>query len=305
MTGTEQISGAGTAIARAIAAAMTMGLALALMGWIGALLGLDAGPDHPLGVRLALGAVVTVVVVVIIVILLRRWDHAPLSSIGLTGARDGLRGFLLGTGVVLGAGLVVIGVLTVLGLARWSDVDVPVFLMFLLTNALVALLLEAIPEEISLRGYALSALRGHFSTLTAAVLNIATFLLVPVIALSSLALLERAVGMANSSFALAPGGQAPFMYYLSLAAFGLLLIYARDSTASATIWTCVGAHLAWLTVNRIVLGGAGGINVELGEAAILIFFASYTTAIIIAFSALASRSTGSPSTLLTSGRSDP
>lgn len=289
METSERTPGAVGAAGRAILAACVMGLALAVATWAGALLGLAASPDHPLLARLAVAAAVTVVVVALIVLLCRRGDRAPLSSIGLTGTVADVRGFLLGAGIVLATGLVAIGALTVFGAARWSDFDPLTLLVFLTTNAIVALLFEALPEEISIRGYALTVLRRYFSQSIATVLNIATFLLVPLIALSAHALLERTRGETESVFALAPGGQDALMYYLMLTVFGLLLIRARDSTASATIWTCVGAHLAWLTVNRVVLDQAPGVQVDLGEIATLLFFAIYVSAAIYAFSTLNAR----------------
>lgn len=285
----ERTTGAFGAVWRSFVAALVMGLALAVASWAGALLGVSAGPDQPVLVRLGIGGAVTVVVVTVVLLLCRVADRAPLSSIGLTGTRADLRGFLLGAGIVTAAGAVMIGVVTVFGLATWNGFDPSSLVLFLVTNAIVALLLEAIPEEVSIRGYALTALRRHFARSTATVLNIATFLTVPVIALGAHVLLDRSLGDTSSVFGLAPGGQDPVMYYFMLAAFGLLLVHARDSTVSATVWTCVGAHVAWLTVNRIVLGQASGIEVELGEVGTLVFFAAYVSAVIIAFSTLASR----------------
>jgi len=285
----ERTPGAFGVVWRSFVAALVMGLALAVASWASALFGVAAGPDHPVLVRLGIGGAVTVVVVTVVVLLCRVRDRAPLSSIGLTGTRADLRGFLLGAGIVTAAGVVMIGVVTVFGLASWSGFDPSSLVLFLVTNAIVALLLEAVPEEVSIRGYALTAVRGHFPTSTATALNIATFLVVPVIALGAHVLLDRSLGDPSSVFALAPGGQDPVMYYLMLAVFGLLLIHARDSTVSATVWTCVGAHVAWLTVNRIVLGQASGAGVELGEVGTLVFFATYVSAVIIAFSTLASR----------------
>lgn len=74
------------------------------------------------------------------------------------------------------------------------------------------------------------------------------------------------------------------LYYLVLAGFGAMLVRAREATVSATVWTCVGAHLAFLTVNRIVLGsGDTGVVVDLGDGALLVFFVVYVSAAVLGF----------------------
>lgn len=276
------------AVLRALTAASIMGVALALATWLGGLAGASASPDQPIGTRIAVAGAVCVAVVGAILVMRRRIDRGSPAGIGLTGPHSDARGFLLGATVVLAGGVVVIGPLTLLGWAQWTEFDAAAFLGFLASNTIVALLLEAIPEEIAIRGYALTSLRQGFTPLTAGALGILAFLLVPLIALSAGWMLGQASGGAN--FAAAPGGQDALAYYAMLAAFGLMLTYARDATVVATVWTCIGAHLAWLTLNRIVLGGATGVHVELAPGVEVIFVAVYTTAAVIAFAALATRS---------------
>src|SRR5690625_899900 len=276
------------AIARAVVAAAVMGVSLATASFIAAIAGASASPDHSLGVRVATAAPVALVVTGAIVVLRRRWDREPVAGIGLTGARRGLPGFLTGIGVVAGAGAAVLGVLSLVGLVQWGTVQLGPLLAFLGANAVVALLFEAIPEEVSIRGYALTALRSAFSPAAATVLTIATFMLVPLIAMATQAVLDVLTGT-DPDLWLAPAGEEPLIYYSMLAAFGLLLTYARDATVAATVWTCIGAHLAWLTVNRIVLGGADGVHIDLGDLGTLVFFAGYASAAIIIFSLLGQR----------------
>lgn len=256
---------------------------------LGTAAGVSASPAHSLGARVAVAAPIALVVVTVIVVLRRRWDRAPLTGIGLTGARADLRGFVLGAGVVAAAGALVLAVLSLVGAAHWARLDLGDLVIFLLTNAVVALLLEAIPEEVSIRGYALTALKAHYPRAVATVLNIATFLLVPIVALGTQFLLGLLPGGDGAGFSAAPGGEDPLTYYLMLAAFGLLLVYAREATTKATVWTCIGAHLAWLSVNRIVLGGAAGVEVELSATATMAFFAAYATVVVIGFSLLRER----------------
>lgn len=272
---------------RAFTAAAIMGVALALATWLGGLTGASASPDQPFVSRITVAGTVCVAVVGVILLLRLRIDRAPLAEMGLTGLRSDARGFLLGAAAVLACGAVVIGPITLFGWARWTDLDAVALIGFIASNSIIALLLEAIPEEIAIRGYALSSLRQGFTTRIAGTLGIVTFLLVPPIALGTGWVLEQSNG--GGIFALSPGGQDGLTYYAMLAAFGLLLTYARDSTEASTVWTCIGAHLAWLTVNRIVLGGANGIRVELAPGAEVAFFAIYTVVAVTAFSLLSER----------------
>lgn len=92
---TERTPGALGTVARALIAALIMGLAVTVAAWIGALLGLAASPDHPLPARLAVAGTVTVVVVALIGLLCLRGNRAPLRSIGLTGTGADVRDFFL------------------------------------------------------------------------------------------------------------------------------------------------------------------------------------------------------------------
>ena len=274
-------------LVRAFVASAIMGLALAVAGWVGAFTGASAGSDQPVGTRVTFAAAICVSVVTLILVLRRCIDRAPVAPIGLTGLSSDARGFALGAATVLASGAVVGGALSLLGWLRWAEFDAASLLSFLVANTVVALLFEAIPEEVAIRGYALSALRSSFRPFAAAALGIVAFLLVPIIALSVGWGLSLTHG--GSAFVLAPDGQDAISYYVMLAAFGLMLTYARDATITATVWTCIGAHIAWLTVNRIVLGGAAGIELELRAGAEMVFFTIYTSVAVIAFSLYAAR----------------
>src|SRR5687767_1863152 len=82
-----------------------------------------------------------------LILALRRRDRAPAARFGLTGPRAATGGLLLGVAVVGGAAAVAFGAGTAAGWLRWSDLDPAALLAFVATNALVAILLEALPEE--------------------------------------------------------------------------------------------------------------------------------------------------------------
>lgn len=230
------------------------------------LVGAAAGPDRPLGERLLVAAPVAIVVTAVVVLLRRCWDRNSLAGIGLTGLRSDFLGFLLGLVVVFGAGAGVLAVLSMIELAQWGGVDAGALLTFLLTNAIVALLWEAIPEEVSIRGYALTALRAAFGRTLATLLTIATFMLMPLIAMATGALFDILLRTGEVQLWLSPpGGDGPLVYYSMLAAFGLLLIYARDTTSVATLWTCnrcasgmADCQPNYARPRRRRTGGAGG-----------------------------------------------
>lgn len=289
-TTADQRTTAGTAIARALVAVLVMGTGLAIPGFVASQLGASAAAAEPLRNRLLTAGAVCLFVVVLILLLRWRWDRAPVRGIGLTGLRSDTRGFLLGIAVVAGAGVLVLAGLSLVGAVRWTSIDPSRLVLFLATNAVIALLLEAIPEEVSIRGYALTALRARFARSRATPLAIGAFLLVPVVALSTESLLALATGSPEARFTFAPGGEDAVAYYLMLAVFGLMLIYAREATVSATVWTCIGAHLAWLTLNRLVLGDRDtGVEISIGEVPTLVFFGVYFSLSVIGFNLLRSR----------------
>lgn len=269
----------------ALLAASVMGLGIALAQQIGHLFASEGFTG-----RFVSAVAVTAVVVPVIAVLLRRWDRRPLREIGLTGMRADLRGAFLGIGVVLGCAAVVLALIFALGMVDRVHVDTGRLAAFLVSNAVIALLAEAIPEEIAIRGYALSSLRRRFGRTATTVLTTVTFLLVPLIALAGTTGGGLIAGDADTRFTLAPPGEDPVMYYMMLAVFGLMLVYAREATTAASVWTCVGAHIAWLTVNRLVLGGEEtGVDMHVSGAGVSIFLGGYVTLSIVAFGLLRAR----------------
>ncbi|MFN2495983.1 MAG: type II CAAX prenyl endopeptidase Rce1 family protein, partial [Pseudonocardiaceae bacterium] len=195
------------------------------------------------------------IAVPLVLLLRRRWDHRSLAGIGLTGLGESTRAFLLGVGVTLGSAVAVFGIGTAAGWVRWNALDPTALLVFVLANGLVALLLEALPEELSFRGYAWTSLRERHRATVATLLTTVLFLLTPGASLVVLAVITTALGAQPSPLGIAPPGEDPVSYLLLLTVFGLTLVAARTATSSTSLWTCIGTHLTFLTVNRIVLSG--------------------------------------------------
>jgi hypothetical protein len=238
---------------RAVFGAATMALALGA----GPVLG-DAAADA-LGLtgfpaRL-LPALLVTAIAVPLVAALRRRDGMTAAQLGLVGIRAGLAAVLLGVAVTGGAAVVAFGLGTAAGWLTWGAFDAAAFAGFLVTNAVIALLLEALPEELTMRGYAWRTLRNRYGGVRSALFTTALFLTVlpmsTVVAAAVSVLLRRT----PPPIGLAPAGEEPVAYVVLLVCFGFMLVAARTATVGAALWTNVAAHLTFLTVNRVILLG--------------------------------------------------
>ncbi len=177
--------------------------------------------------------------------LIRPWRNP--SHLALSG--HPLRPFLLGVFVTAGSATLLFGAATLTGWLTWGPFDPAQAARFLITNAAIALLLEAFPEELTLRGHTYSTLRTKIRPWPAALITTAFFLVTP--ALSSA--IESALTLGSHTPWLAPPGEDPISYFILLTIFSLTLIAARNATGS--LWTSVGTHLTFLTINRLTLYG--------------------------------------------------
>ncbi|WP_433014733.1 hypothetical protein [Kribbella sp. CA-294648] len=89
----------------------------------------------------------------IAVLLIRPWRRR--RQLGLVG---GWRPFARGVAVTGGSAAVMLGLGTAAGWIDWGPFDLGSVLLFLLTNAVIAVLLEAFPEELTLRAATPTAL---------------------------------------------------------------------------------------------------------------------------------------------------
>jgi len=242
------------AAGRALLGALVMTLALGVGTVVGPslveLLELD---PHGFPGRLVPAALVGGIALSLVV-LLGRYDGRPvLPRLGLDRGRSALRGFVLGVVVTGTSAVVVLGAGSAAGRLSWSPADPVPLIVFLFTNGVVALLLEALPEEVTLRGYTWTALRLRWSASVAAVGTTALFLLVP----GATSLVQAGVGLLLGIGPLpvgpVPAGQDAVSYLVLLTVFGFTLVAAR--TATGSLWTAVATHLTFLTVNRITFEG--------------------------------------------------
>jgi membrane protease YdiL (CAAX protease family) len=179
----------------------------------------------------ALRAVLTTLVLAGIALAACRWlDRRPVSELGIaTGGT--WRKVALGAAAWLVPAALAYAACAALGLVRIDlVVDPAVLLTVVVTQLLLVLLLEALPEELVFRGYFfvnLSERLGQWSTILAQAALFALWALL--------------IGAAND-----PGR------FAMLFAVGFGLGYLRSVTGS--IWPCVGFHLAFQTTAQLLSG---------------------------------------------------
>lgn len=255
-------------LARAAASWLSFVLALGLSGVaLAAARGAGASGD-------ALRAVPAAVVLAVTVPLVlaahgrSRWQ----SVLGMRRPVLVLAGAALGLGA---AGLVLLADHLAGGARGFAvtGVDVPVLLLWLVVTLALAAALEAVPEELALRGGVFGGLRGHLPGWLAGLVTTAAFVLAPAAAIWATAQLGEWMGVAVPAATFAPGGQDPVSYAVLLAAFGVVLLLVRAVVGS--VWACVGYHLAFLVVNRLLLGDPAttGLSLRTGEGAELLVMA--------------------------------
>ncbi|CAM2986535.1 MULTISPECIES: CPBP family glutamic-type intramembrane protease [Streptomyces] len=204
--------------------------------------------------RLVSARLVSAVALPLVLAALRGTGRRPRDAgFGRVGASA--RSALLGVAVTGTAAALVLGLGTVAGMLRWSAPDLPALAAFLADNTAVALLLEALPEETTLRGCTWSALREGYGAVTAALGTTGVFLLVPGASTVVAAGVARLSGGPHRAIGLVPEGQHPVDYLILLAVFGLTLVAARTAVRDAPLWTSIGTHLTFLTVNRVTYEG--------------------------------------------------
>jgi hypothetical protein len=201
-------------------------------------------------------AVLTSALVVPTIVLMRRkLDRGSMRGLGLS--RSIARPALIGAAVGLGLGAAVWVPAALLGWISIGSVDPYDVGVFLVMNALVLLLYEAIPEELALRGYAWTHLSERWMPLVATLAVTAIFPLSSAVISVFAALASRVVGIQSEGVFLVPPGNDPIAYGLQLVFFGLALGAARRIPVEGALTIAMVFHLCQLTVNRLLLGGTG------------------------------------------------
>lgn len=235
----------GRGLLGALVMAISLGAAVAIGDVVRARFGVTGVELQLLG-----GIICSALAVSLVVLLRRRLDRRSMEGLGLPGLQESVRTFGLGVLLTGGAAVTVFVLGGALGWVRVGSVSWPVLLGFLGTNTVVAFLYEALPEELTLRGYAYRNLNARLRRWTASLCVVLLFLMVP--ALSSLvAAVGTTLGGPVRVPSIAPAGEDPVAYMILLVIFGATLIIARIVTGS--LWAAIAVHLTFLTVNRLVL----------------------------------------------------
>lgn len=241
------------AFARGVLGTCAMSVALGTAGAVGRAAQSSTGMNDTAR-QVLIAALCPLIAVSLIVLLRRGVDRRPMSGLGFTDWATALRTFGLGVAVTGGSAAVVFGLGTWAGWFAWGPLDAAKLMQFLLVNAVIALALEAFPEELVFRGYVYGSLDRALRRWTAFLATVLLFCLVG----AGSSVVNFAVGTLLGGDPPAPGfappGQDPVSYAILFPVFGTVLLIARITTGS--LWTSIAVHLTYLTVARIALEGA-------------------------------------------------
>lgn len=185
-----------------------------------------------------------------------------------------LRDLATGAVVVLIAASLVLGPARAVGLINVTAVDPGAVVLFLLTTVVVATGFEALPEELTFRGFIYGTLRLRWSPLLAGIGATVLFVTAPGLSTVVSSTIEWALaGGPRPYYAVAPAGEDPVVYVIFLTVWSATLLAARLVTGS--IWTGVSAHVMMLIVNRLVLSPASGVEVRLSHPDVVLVLPAY------------------------------
>ena len=257
-----------TSLVRALLGALTMMMGLSLS------IELTTAVSRVTGLTPATGFILqavlmSAVVVPAVLLLRRRVDRAPLADLGWS--LPAMRACLAGaTSALTWAGAGLLGWITVV------RVDVGALVVFLVVNTVVLTSYEALPEELSLRGYAWTNLRNGWGSAVATVVTTIFFALNGAFVSFLRRIWAILLGNDTESIALAPYGTPTFFYLIHLTCFGLVLIAARRLPISGALAAPISFHLVYLTANRIIMGGVSWL-----DSGVEIEFDSPDTAVLV------------------------
>jgi membrane protease YdiL (CAAX protease family) len=125
---------------------------------------------------------------------------------------------------------------------------------FLVVNTLIALALEAFPEELVFRGYVYDTLNQALRRWTAFLATVVLFTFAGAASSVVYAAVGTLLGEDVPAPGFAPAGEDPVAYAVLYPIFGAALLVARITTGS--LWASIALHLTYLTVIRVTIDGA-------------------------------------------------
>lgn len=227
-----------------VAAAWVLGLvALSFAGWAGG----ELVAAYGIGSKLRYGlqaAIMSGLVVPGVWLLRRHLDRRPFAGLAMSGLARSLKGFGLGSGLILVPTAITLLCTALFGWATLSINPAPGAVTAIGVAILTAFFFEALPEELLFRGYIYRNLNSAMRKWTASLTTIGLFALLPVFVVQlqrHLFAMEVQVGNAD---------HITIGYILTLLIFGTIVQYLRVLTG--TVWAGIGFHLFFLMSNRIV-----------------------------------------------------
>jgi len=261
-----------TSLVRALLGALTMMMGLSLS------IEVTTAVSRVMGLIPATGfilqALLMSAVVVPAILLLCRRDRAPLAD--LAPARPAPRAWRGGAGLAAATSALTWAGAGLLGWIAVVRVDVGALVVFLVVNTVVLTSYEALPEELSLRGYAWTNLRNGWGSAVATVVTTIFFALNGVFVSFLRRIWAILLGNETEPIALAPYGTPTFFYIVHLTCFGLVLIAARRLPITGALAAPMSFHLVYLTANRIIMGGVSWL-----DSGVEIEFDSPDTAVLV------------------------
>lgn len=275
----------------AVLAALIMAITLGVGTSLGKLVASPL-PDAGFLARLIPAMLVTTIAIGGVWALLLRKGSLSLEKSGIRTPDGIMKPALTGVLVAsLAASLVILPAV----LLGWIQLDLTSgsqLLYFLLTNLIIGLLLEAIPEELTLRGWTYGSLLQRFNKIRSGLYTTALFMVVPGLSTVVSAGFNVLTGQAAGHIGIAPQGEDPISYLILLAVFGGTLIAARTALSARPVWTSVGFHITFLTVNRLFFadGRQTGLVADRVSADVVLLVPVYLLLAWIGFKLIAKRS---------------
>ena len=173
-----------------------------------------------------------------------RYDGREVGSVGLEYSRRVVGGVAVGVGIVALPVLIIIVASRLFGWASITIDTAPATLQRFALGVITVFLLEAVPEELVVRGYIYRTLSGTLARWKASLLSVLLFVTIPILSTGIQHYLLGLEISLNGSNRIEPS------FLIILLIFGSLQQYLR--VVSGTIWIGVGFHAAFVLINRIM-----------------------------------------------------
>ncbi len=204
------------------------------------------GADYSVPRHVFSAVLTSLLVVPLIVMVQRRFDREPLTNLGLALDGSAIKPFIIGVLAWFAPFLLGLGICLALGLvqieATASWVEILAFIPLLIA---LVFLLEALPEELAFRGYMQTNLGKILEPWLAVIIQSALF---GSWGVALWLITSGGIDVAHAS-----------MFYVMAAILGVVRLI------TGSVWTCIGAHLAFQSCAQLLLNAERGYFIIEGE----------------------------------------